>query len=117
MKYLDSAVKSQPRQFISPDKIKVVSWIGTIIFSTLFFCLYIANVSGFPGYNADEAVYLAWYQRYYRDLITTHFVLFFMILASTIITCFSIFILQQTVRVLKLSNPHLKLSFCNAYVA
>jgi len=38
-------------------------------------------------------------------------------LVSTVITIYSIFVLQSTVRVLRASNPHLKLSFCNIYFA
>lgn len=47
----------------------------------------------------------------------TRYVWLTITILSTVITIYAIFVLQSTVRVLRASNPHLKLSFCNVYFA
>lgn len=117
MKYLNSAMISQAHPLVRPRSLPIVKYVGIVIYCVIMLILYLTNMISYPG-TSDFHAYIAWITGPGLHVrIASHFTFFIFCFTAAGITLYSIFTLQQTVRILRKSNPHLKLSFCNVYVA
>jgi hypothetical protein len=117
MKYLHAALVSQAKPSFNPAKVDYIKWAGIGVYSLTIWILYLCKDFGYPG-TSNHTVYIDWIQTTGRKItLWTHYIWLVLCFLSAAVTVYAIIVLQHTVRILRHSNPHLKLNFGNVYVA